>query len=331
MRILTAAFVAVVAMLVAAARISAQDVNRAAELMANARTAIGAKTLDELKTFSVEASVRRNLAQMQVTSDVEMLLELPDKYVRADQSNGPGIVMMSGMNTGFNGDKPLQPVQGSLGPGGSMMIRMGPGGPLPADGPKPTPEEQERMNQIVVRNAKQELSRLMLGWFAAAHPGVSVQYTFAGEAESPDGKAYVVDATNADGFEARLFIDQQSNLPLMVTYKAPQRQVTTNRGAGGTVTAGIGGAGVRRTEGQLTEEERKKAQDEAHKRTEQMRSQPPVMVDYTIYFDDWRTVDGVRFPHKMRRAMGSETTEEWTINRVRINPKIDPQKFAVKG
>jgi len=54
------------------------------------------------------------------------------------------------------------------------------------------------------------------------------------------------------------------------------------------------------------------------------------MVDYTIYFDDWRTVDGVRFPHKMRRAMAGETTEEWTVTRVRINPKIDPGKFAVK-
>ena len=40
----------------------------------------------------------------------------------------------------------------------------------------------------------------MLGWFAAAHPSLSVEYTYAGEAESPDGKADVIDVKNADGF-----------------------------------------------------------------------------------------------------------------------------------
>ena len=304
MRILTAAFVAVVVALVAATRLSAQEVNKATEVIAGARKAIGGKKLDELKTLSVEASVQRNLAQMQVTSDVEILLELPDKYVRTDQSNGPGIVMAGGMNTGFNGDKAIQPVQGNLSPGGGMVIRRGPGGPLPADGPKPTAEEQARMEKMVVRNAKQDLSRLMLGWFAAAHPGVGADYTFAGEAESPDGKAYVIDAKNADGFAARLFIDQQSNLPLMVTYHAPQRQMIGGRGRG---------------------------PGDAQTQIEQPRSQPPVMVDYTLFFDDWRTVDGVKFPHKIRRAMGTETTEEWTINRVKINPTIDAKKFAVKG
>ena len=28
------------------------------------------------------------------------------------------------------------------------------------------------------------------------------------------------------------------------------------------------------------------------------------MVDFTLFFDDWRDVDGVKFPHKMRRAVG---------------------------
>ena len=34
-----------------------------------------------------------------------------------------------------------------------------------------------------------------------------------------------------------------------------------------------------------------------------------------------------KFPHKMRRAMGGATTEEWTVNKVKVNPKIDPKKF----
>ena len=45
-----------------------------------ARKAIGDKKLDALKTLSVEASVQRNVNTMQMTSEVEILLELPDKY-----------------------------------------------------------------------------------------------------------------------------------------------------------------------------------------------------------------------------------------------------------
>lgn len=305
MRILVAAFVAFVVALVAAAGLSAQGTDRAVEILGTSRKAIGGTKLDTLRTLSVEASVQRNLGSMQIGSDVEMLLELPDKYLRVDQPNAPGMVA-GAMNSGFNGDKPIQPITGAMGHGGTMVIRMG-SAPAPPDAPKPSPEEQERVEKQVVRSAKQELSRLMLGWFATAHPGVGAEYVFAGEAESPDGKAYVIDAKNADGFAARLFIDQQSHLPLMVSYKAPQRQVMTMSA------------------------QRSTSPEEARKQMEQMRSQPPVLVDYVLFFDDWRTVDGVKFPHSMRRAMGSETTEEWTIGKVKINPAIDAKKFAVKN
>ena len=78
------------------------------------------------------------------------------------------------------------------------------------------------MNEAMVRSSQTEASRLMLGWFAMAHPAINAEYTYAGEAESPDGKAYVIDVKNADGFAARLFIDEQTHLPLMVTYQGPQ-------------------------------------------------------------------------------------------------------------
>ena len=78
----------------------------------------------------------------------------------------------------------------------------------------------------------------------------------------------------------------------------------------------------------MTDEERKKAQAEIDKQIQEMQKQPPVMIDYTVFFDDWRDADGVKFPFKMRRAMGSETTEEWTVSKVKVNPKIDPKRFA---
>ena len=48
-------------------------------------------------------------------------------------------------------------------------------------------------------------------------------------------------------------------------------------------------------------------------------------------FEDWRDADGVRFPFKMRRAAEGNTTEEWTVSKIKVNPRIDPRKFAVES
>ena len=68
----------------------AQEVGKAAEILAAARKAIGDKKLDALKTFSVQSALQRNVADMQMNSDVEILLDLPDKYLRNEISDRRG-------------------------------------------------------------------------------------------------------------------------------------------------------------------------------------------------------------------------------------------------
>lgn len=302
--------------------------NKAVEVLSAARQAIGGKKLDALKTFSVQSSLQRNINTVQLTSDVEIVLDLPDKYLRQETPSGGGIMMAGGGVSGFSGERALQKVNPSGVPGG-LVIRMGgtgtPGAPADA---KLTPEQIEQMNKTLVRNGQVEVSRLMLGWFAAAHPAVNAEYTYAGEAESPDGKAYVIDVASADSFKARLFIDQQTNLPLMVTYKGPQARMMT---AGGPPPAGLtatGGAHSASQVRQVSEDDRKKMQADAEKQIQEMQRQPPVMVDYAVYFEDWREADGVKFPFKMRRATAGTTTEEWTVTKIKVNPKVDPKRFA---
>jgi len=307
----------------------AQEIGKAAEILAAARKAIGDKKLDTLKTFSVQSALQRNVQTMQVSSDVEILLDLPDKYLRTEASTGGGMIMAAGGTSGFNGDRPLQKPNAGGMPGGGMVIRMGgPGGLSSGDGEKPTPEQLTAMSKAMVRSSQTEASRLMLGWFAMAHPAVNAQYTFAGEAESPDGKAYVIDVKNADSFTARLFIDEQTHLPLMVTYKGPQPRMMTQGGGPRQVTPAGGNPHAVTMTSSMSEEDRKKAQAEIDKQIKDAQRQPPVMADYTVFFEDWREADGVKFPFKMRRAMGSETTEEWTVSKVKVNPKIDPKRFA---
>lgn len=314
----------------------AQEANRAAEIIAAARKAIGDKKLEGLKTFSMEAALQRNLNNMQINSDVEIVLDLPDKYLRQETPQGGGMMLAGGGLSGFNGDRPLQKVNlGGVPAGGGIMVRMGgPGGPEPGGGEKPTPEQLEQMNKTLVRSGLVEASRLMLGWFAAAHPAANAQYTFAGEAESPDGKAFVIDVKNADNFAARLFIDQQTSLPLMVTYRGPQpRMMTSGPAAAGAGAGGHGGGHVIQQSTPpagraTTEDERKKLRADAEKQIQDLQKQPPVLVDFAVYFEEWREADGVKFPFRMRRATDGTTTEEWTVHKIKVNPKLDPKRFA---
>lgn len=330
-RILYSVFFVVVLALAMAPAVFGQDA-RAAQVLEASRTAIGAGTIDGLRSLSLEAVLQRNLPTMQISSDVEILLELPDKYARIEQPNAPGMIA-GAMNSGFNGDRPLRPVQGGFA-GGGMVIRMGGPALPPPDLTKPAPQEQEKIEKAVVRSQKHELARLMLGWFAAAHPSVAAQYTFAGEAESPDGRAYVIDVVGADGFAARLFIDQQTNLPLMVSYRAPQRQIVTVAGPGrgaATGAPGHGGGVAREGSGTMSDEERKRRAGDAQQQMAALQKEPPPLVEYTLYFEDWQPVDGIRFPRTIRRASEGTTTEEWAVGKVRVNPKIDAKAFEVRG
>jgi hypothetical protein len=53
----------------------------------------------------------------------------------------------------------------------------------------------------------------------------------------------------------------------------------------------------------------------------------PAPAEQRMYFADYRDVDGLKLPFRIRRAVGADTVEETTFDRIRINAKIDPRKF----
>jgi hypothetical protein len=307
---------------------NAQDA-KAAEVLAAARKAIGEKKLDALKTLSVQSKVARNLGNLQAQTDVEMVIETPDKYVRTDVASS---AMGISISTGFNGDRAIMPANGRIMPGGgAFVISMGGAGASSHQGEKPTQEQLDELNRVQVKNSRHEISRLMLGWFAMTHPALETRYTYAGEAESPDGKAHVIDAKDADGFEARLFIDQATNLPLMVTYKGRQPRIMTSTGGPGGMTRVRGGEGQPARE--LSKEDAEKLKTQVDKQMAELKtamSQPVPLVEMSLFFDEWREVDGIKFPHVIRRASEGTTSEEWTVEKVKVNPRIDAKKFAVE-
>jgi len=55
----------------------------------------------------------------------------------------------------------------------------------------------------------------------------------------------------------------------------------------------------------------------------------PAPAEQRMYFADYRDVDGLKLPFRIRRAVGADTIEETTFDRFRINAKIDPRKFEM--
>jgi hypothetical protein len=124
--------------------------------------------------------------------------------------------------------------------------------------------------------------------FAMSSPAYPVMFAYTGQAEAPEGKAEVLDVSGPANFKARLFIDSQTHLPLLITWQAP------------AAPARAGGP-------------------------------PPPPVEQRMYFADYRNVDGLRLPFRIRRAAGADTTEETTFDRFRINARVDARRFQSGG
>lgn len=188
----------------------------AATVLAKAREALGgAKKLDAIKTIVAQGETRQVRGENLVPIVFEINIELPGKYSRRDET--PAVE--SGYTTsGFSGDDLIQlPV-----PSAPAMAPMAqrPGGP-----PPPTPEQlaARAATQRATRVAalKQDYARLMLGLFAASTEAFPLTFARLGIAESPQGKADVIGVTGPNNFKANLLINQETHLPVMLSWMPP--------------------------------------------------------------------------------------------------------------
>jgi len=332
------------------AQAQAQADAKAAAVMADVRKVLGGeKKIAGLKGLSMRANYRREMnagppgaggvttfimmsgsgpagGGSQATGKIEIDLELPDKYLRSDIGSA-GFALTR--TDGFEGSRPFVEV-----------IPNTPGMRIQIDNPASDPARAK----IALRRSQTDLARLMLGLVAGTQPGFPVTYAYGGQAESPDGKADVIDVTGPEDFKARLFIDVTTHLPLMLTYmEAEPRMVTRTmtrdrsdgpagagqRGAApGTVVAGgPAGApgGAHSTVAQLTPEQR----EEIERQRKEAESTPPKIVEYRLFFSEYREVDGFSLPHHIARASAGKTIEEWEIKSYTVNPSFKADRFKI--
>jgi hypothetical protein len=157
----------------------------------------------------------------------------------------------------------------------------------------------EAMLRGRMMTAKQDFARLMLGMFATSFPSFPLTFVHVGMAEAPQGKADVIEVSGPANFKARLFV-ADNGLPIMLTWTQPGPP-----GRGGPGGPGGGPGGPPPGAG----------------------GPPQAAPEQRMFFADYREVDGLQLPFRIRRAAGADTTEETTFDRFRINAKVDPRRF----
>jgi hypothetical protein len=322
----------------ASAALAAQagDVNK---ILSDARRALGGdKKLAAVKTFAAAGLSTRVVGEQSMApTDAEVAFELPDKFMKKDVLATLGTMTVT-RTSGFNGDAPIEIIDQPPSSGGNVVIRFSTGG---APGELVTSEQKDAARNAQVVAAKQDFARLTLGFLLASPTQYPLQFAYGGQAESPDGKADIIDVTGEGGFAVRLFIDTTTHLPLMLSWMAKEPLVISQMARGGgpgggaaTTHASGGGAasvGSVQIEGgkPLTPEDRDKLMKQLDQQRQELEAKRRT-VEYRLYYGDYRDVDGIRVPFTLQRSIDGKPTEELTFDKVRINGKIDARAFDVK-
>jgi hypothetical protein len=276
---------------------------KAEEVLNAARAALGGNdALAKVQSATVTGASRRLMGDREFSSDVTLDLLFPDKFKRTEEMSfgqgGPSVTRVSAVNGADVWD------DGTNRGGGGFMMRMGgpgggPGGGAGGPGREPTEEERARFKQFQERRIKSERARYSLIWFLKT----DAPATYAGVGEAPDGKADVLEVKPEGAAPMKLFVDQESHKPLMLTYEGvlPRMIMRT--------------AGRRPTPEEI----------------EKMRNEPPQQVTYEVHFSEYKKVDGVLLPHLISQSVNGKVSEELTIEKYKLNAPLKPADFAKKG
>src|SRR5258707_80861 len=268
----------------------AQGDTKTADLLKQARAALGGdKSIAKVLALSCAGTVQRTIGDRQVSGEVTILLQLPDKMLRTESISPIGDLVMI-TEQGVNGDMLIRSSRTMNAPPGAM-IRM-----------PPPPERGSDAEAQALRASRADLARLAAAMLLTSTPAMPIEFAYGGEAVSPDGTADVLDLKGGGNFAAKLFVDKATHRPLMVAYRGVAPRIIMQTQRGGPPPA-----------------------DSSHAPA---ATPAPDVVDITLFLDDYKAVDGVMLPHRMTRSVGGETNEEVTCKTMKVNPAFKPDTFA---
>jgi hypothetical protein len=261
----------------------AADDPKAAQVLTQARDAIGGGArLAKVQGLSAVGGSMQMWRDGHV-GELKIDLQLPDKLLRTDSSQGRGSDATFVMLRGLNGTTLLR---------NSKIINAVPGNRMSK------PPIIGGTDTAALKQAGDELTRFALALLLTPPPAAQIVFTYAGEAESPDGRADVLDVKGASGFAARLFLDKGSHRPLMLTYRDFDPRFIVPPKPGDPPGAAS--------------------------------SNTTSLVELTWFFEEYRAVSGIQLPHRISRSIDGADDEEWTFKTFTLNPAFKADAFSDK-
>ena len=280
----------------------AQD--RVTTVIGQVRTALGGEQqLAGVKAISAEGSSRRAVGARSVESNVTLLLVRPDKMRRSEESSmfGATTEHISTFDGAQAWDETVSAARVGGGGGGGDHDH-GPGGFAGAfsgadhnhaDGFQGRGSTEssgsggvltaDQIDAARLRRMKMELQRWTIAFLADSNQ----PFADAGQAQSPDGPADVLETKDEAGRAVRYFIDPASHMPLMVQYQEVRAQALAARGSAGA----------------------------------------PKISTVAMHLSGYKKVDGVMLPHRIDLSIDGKASEAWTIDAFKINPKVKANAF----
>ena len=290
---------------------NAQDAVKGAALLAEARKALGGEDkLAAVKRLQASGTFLRSTGPDQVVDgDVDVFIELPDKYRRNEITGFAGANVerteaLNGADVWDESSGGLAAGRGFGGGGGFGRDRGGGGGGFRGGGfdrgrnqpqnagatQADASQADERVRELQRRTRQAEFARLALVWLLS----VDGPAAWIGTAQAPEGTADVLEVKPANGVPTRLFLDPMTHLPLMITWSGqPSR--------GGDIRRRGAAAPAPPAQGQAT---------------------------LVLHMGEYKTVNGIRLPHLITRGTEDTTQEEIKVKSFKINPTFKADTFT---
>jgi hypothetical protein len=286
---------AALAFVTACSLVLAARQDRSAQVLAQARAAIGGETsLKAVTALSLKGTSQSDLdGPNRSPANLELHVELPDRFLIAREWPGAFAAVVGG----FNGRQIIEQWR-LLGKWEDARL-----GDARTDG-----------RALALR--ARELVRYLIAWLLAAPDRYQVRFDDAGEAETELGRADVLLAQGANDFAARFYFDKQTHRPLLVAYSEPPARTSDTPSS--PSAARPGDSFFRSLEPPAEEPDARAAAKTAAK--------SPVKADIKMLLADYQRDDGIQFPHKVTFEVGP-LTEEWSISHFRVNPRLGPDVF----
>ena len=267
---------------------------KAASLLAKLRQNLGGEArLASIKGLSFEADMRRVLPGEgsepgpEMSGDIRFDIADPRHYLYVDSfSPMPGMPPIS-IGSALDGDAQWSgPISAPM---GGVMIRT---------------EGNSDQARLRARLEK-DMTRLSVALLAGSNLQ-GVEFTYAGPAESPDGKAEVLEVKGPGDFKGKLFLDEKTARPMMLVYQEVPRRMAMRRGGPGGPPPSADGHGG---DGATTP------------------PPAPELKEAQMFLSDYKSENGVSFPRAVTIKVQDGPTEEWTVQKIKLNPAFPADHF----